>query len=282
MAGNCVQGGTNFFALRMKDIFDNHTPESFKDFRIGKWKRVFDVVVSVIVLIFFAPFMLLIAIAIKLESRGPVIFSSTRIGTGYDLFTFYKFRSMRDSAEKEREKFSDLNLYLINKHKTDEDILKKGCPECERLGYNCSTILYIEGIEICENWYLETKKRMSEMATFFKVQNDPRVTRVGRFIRKFNLDELPQLINVIKGDMSIVGNRPLPVYEAEKLTNDQMAYRFLAPAGITGLWQISKNRFESEEDRIKLDNMYAMVASPTTDIKILLKTLGTFFNRYNY
>lgn len=266
----------------MKAFFDNTKPESFEDFRIGKGKRFFDVFLASLVLIIFLPIMLIIALLIKIESRGPVIYKSTRVGTGYDLFTFYKFRSMHKTAEKERERFSDLNLYLINKHKNDNLLLEKGCPECARLGYHCSPILYIEGTEICENWYLEIKKKVSEMATFFKVQNDPRVTHIGHIIRRLNLDELPQLINVIKGDMSIVGNRPLPIYEAEKLTNDQMAYRFLSPAGITGLWQISKNRFESEEERIKLDNMYALVASPKKDLEIIIKTLGTFFNRNNY
>ncbi len=266
----------------MKAIFDNTKPESFNDFRIGKGKRVFDIIVASLALLISSPFMLIIALFIKIESRGPIIYKSNRVGTGYDVFTFYKFRSMRKSAEKERESFSELNLYLINKHKNDNLLIEKGCPECARLGYHCSPLLYIEGTEICENWYLEMKKKVTEMATFFKVQNDPRVTRFGQIIRRLNLDELPQLINVIKGDMSIVGNRPLPIYEAEKLTNDQMAYRFLAPAGITGLWQISKNRFESEEERIKLDNMYALIASPRKDLEIIFKTLGTFFNRNNY
>jgi hypothetical protein len=189
---------------------------------------------------------------------------------------------MRKTAEAEREKLSELNLYLINKHHTDSLKKLSGCPECEKLGRKCSPILYIEGTEICENWYLELKKRMSDMPTFFKVKDDPRVTRFGRIIRRTNLDELPQFYNVLKGDMSIVGNRPLPLYEAEKLTSDQLAYRFLAPAGITGMWQISRDRFNSEEERIKLDNMYAMIASPKKDLEIVFKSFLTFFDRHNY
>ena len=102
---------------------------------------------------------------------------------------------------------------------------------------------------------------------------------MGKFIRRTNLDELPQLYNVLKGDMSIVGNRPLPLYEAERLTTDQLSYRFLAPAGITGLWQIKKDRFQSEEERIALDNQYSMLVGPWVDLKILIKTIPTFFRK---
>jgi lipopolysaccharide/colanic/teichoic acid biosynthesis glycosyltransferase len=266
----------------MSIILNNKKPESFSDFRIGFGKRTFDIFFSLLAIIILSPVMLIIGLCILIESKGPVIYKSIRVGSGYDMFTFYKFRSMRKSAEEEREKLSDLNLYLINKHHHETVTKQTNCPECEKLGYNCSPMLYIEGTEICENWYLEIKKRMSEMPTFFKVKDDPRVTRFGKLIRRTNLDELPQFFNVLKGDMSIVGNRPLPLYEAEKLTSDQLAYRFLAPAGITGMWQISRDRFHSEEDRIKLDNMYAMISSPKKDIEIIAKSFLTFFNRHNY
>lgn len=112
-------------------------------------------------------------------------------------------------------------------------------------------------------------------ATFFKLKNDPRVTEVGKILRKTSLDELPQLINVLKGDMSIVGNRPLPLYEAQKLTSDTIALRFLAPAGITGLWQVTKRGKEemSEMERIKLDMVYARKNSFWYDIKIMFMTI---------
>lgn len=109
---------------------------------------------------------------------------------------------------------------------------------------------------------------------FFKVSNDPRVTRIGLFLRNTSLDELPQLFNVLKGDMSLVGNRPLPLYEATTLTTREWAERFMAPAGITGLWQISKRGKPkmSAEERISLDITYARNGSIRKDLKILLAT----------
>jgi lipopolysaccharide/colanic/teichoic acid biosynthesis glycosyltransferase len=175
-----------------------------------------------------------------------------------------------------------LNQYLINKNSKDTSSkLKDICPECKKLGYPCSPLLYIDGNQICENLYLQKKKLHSTQTTFFKVKNDPRVTRIGKLIRSTNIDELPQFINVLKGDMSIVGNRPLPLYEAEMLTTDQWALRFLAPAGITGSWQIKlggKNVI-SEEERKNLDNQYAINSSFWGDIKIIFKTIPVIFRK---
>jgi len=109
---------------------------------------------------------------------------------------------------------------------------------------------------------------------FFKIKDDPRVTKVGQFLRKTSLDELPQLINVLKGDMSLVGNRPLPLYEACSITVDKSAKRFLAPAGITGLWQVKgrSNLNLSVDERISMDIDYAEKQSFLYDMKILIKT----------
>ncbi len=123
---------------------------------------------------------------------------------------------------------------------------------------------------------IKQQKSLKKENAFLKVSRDPRVTRVGRILRNTSLDELPQFFNVWKGDMSIVGNRPLPLYEAELLTTDQWAKRFLAPAGITGLWQVTKRGKSgalSPEERKQLDVDYALNYSFWYDLKIIFKTI---------
>ena len=124
-------------------------------------------------------------------------------------------------------------------------------------------------------------KGLSAAPAFIKIKDDPRVTKAGSLMRNTSIDELPQLINVLKGDMSIVGNRPLPLYEAEKLTTDKYVLRFLAPAGLTGLWQVEKRgKAEmSEEERLMLDNAYAENYSLLGDIKLLFKTIPALFQK---
>lgn len=256
--------------------------KSFSDFRISKKKRIFDVIFASLAIIILFPVMLIIALLIKITSKGPILYVSNRAGTGYEIFKFYKFRTMYVGSDQKRAELSDLNLFLIHKNKHPKLNYSIKCPECERLGTWCSTVLFIDGTEICENHYHTLKREAEKKPIFFKIEHDPRTTKLGKILRKTNLDELPQFFNVLKGDMSIVGNRPLPLYEAEKLTTDYMAYRFLAPAGITGLWQVSKNRFESEEIRISLDNQYVLIASCKEDLIIILKTLTTFFRKNDY
>lgn len=262
----------------MAKKFKAYQKESFEQYRISFGKRLFDIVFSIISLLLFSPVWVIIAIAIKIDSPGPVMYISDRVGTGYDIFRFYKFRSMVKNADEQRSKLSGLNEYLIS-HKNHEHLFQNliECPECKKRGESCSPILYIEGVEICERLYLKKKKEVLLETAFFKVKDDPRITRVGRIIRSTHLDELPQFVNVLLGDMSIVGNRPLPLYEAVKLTTDDWAYRFMAPAGITGLWQINSDTMIEAEERIRLDNKYAMISTPLSDLKIVLKTIPSLF-----
>src|SRR5215217_1222282 len=205
-----------FFLVKFKLIKPQLSDLSAIDFtyKIPFSKRLFDILTSGFALLFLSPLLLLVGVIVALESKGPVIFKSKRVGTGYRIFDFYKFRSMRQGASEELKKLSDLNQY---------------------------------------------DKSESGDTTFVKLKNDPRITKFGSFIRKYSIDELPQLANVLLGDMSLVGNRPLPLYEAEMLTSNEWTMRFLGPAGLTGLWQVSRRGKAdmSERERKKLDNFYA-------------------------
>ena len=179
---------------------------------------------------------------------------------------------MQQGADAKLKDLKNSNQYA---KELKENAEEEECPDCKKLGHTCSPILYLDGYEICEKHYLRTKKKQNS-TTFIKIQNDPRITKVGKFIRNTSIDELPQLINVLKGDMSIVGNRPLPLYEAELLTTDDWSERFLAPAGLTGLWQVEKRGKSgdmSPEERKQLDNRYAKENSFLYDIGLIFKTI---------
>ncbi|MEO5966855.1 MAG: sugar transferase [Ferruginibacter sp.] len=201
-------------------------------------KRFLDITLSTIAIIMCLPIFLLIALAIRLESRGPIFYCANRAGKGFKVFKFFKFRTMVVDADKKVAELAKLNMY--------EGADEKG-------------------------------------PKFFKVKNDPRITRLGSFLRNTSLDELPQLFNVLIGDMSIVGNRPLPLYEANSLTTDEFAERFMAPAGITGLWQISKRGKEdmSISERMSLDIKYARSSTLKGDLKIIWKTPSVLLQKTN-
>jgi lipopolysaccharide/colanic/teichoic acid biosynthesis glycosyltransferase len=129
--------------------------------------------------------------------------------------------------------------------------------------------------------HLNQYSQSGNKANFFKIANDPRITKVGRFLRNTSLDELPQLFNVLKGDMSLVGNRPLPLYEAATLTTNDFVERFMAPAGITGLWQIKKRGKSdmSVEERIMLDISYARKSTLLYDLWIMANTPGALIQK---
>ena len=155
--------------------------------------------------------------------------------------------------------------------------------ESDMLISDDETMLVGDDFVMAESDFNKLKEEENNNA-FVKIENDPRVTKVGKFIRKYSIDELPQLFNILKGDMSIVGNRPLPLYEAEKLTSDNSIDRFMAPAGLTGLWQVEergKGGNMSAEERKQLDITYGQTYNFKLDMKIIFRTLFSFVQKEN-
>lgn len=248
-------------------------------FRLPLWKRTFDIAASLGAIICLSPIFIFTAIAIELESRGNIIYKSKRVGCNYKVFDFYKFRSMYPDADKRLAKYKTQNQYKAESTDIPSDPVSLSQQKQQQEG----TILVSDNHIIAEQDYL--KNKLADQAnTFFKIENDPRVTHVGRLIRKYSIDELPQLFNILKGDMSVVGNRPLPIYEAEQLTSDNYVERFTAPAGLTGLWQVEKRGNGgslSPEERKQLDIQYAHDFSFGLDLKIILKTFTAFIQKEN-
>lgn len=229
-------------------------------------KRGFDVLASSLLIIALFPVLICIALAIRLESKGSVFYAAKRVGRGYQVFPFFKFRSMVVDADKRLASIQHLNQYQT------ESTLEAIAPETALEAQTGFTDFVVSD----EGAFDETSYKVHQQAQgqFVKVVQDPRITRVGKFLRNTSLDELPQLFNVLLGHMSLVGNRPLPLYEAEQMTTDMAVERFSAPAGITGLWQV-KERGGSEADpekRIAYDVEYARTASWKLDFWILFKT----------
>ena len=190
---------------------------------------------------------------------------------------------MYPDADKRLKELEHLNQYsnAEGEEELSDGIIKEST---ENPG---GTILFGDEEEVEESAHIQRQKQKQDKA-FVKFENDPRITKVGQIIRKLSIDELPQLINVIKGDMSIVGNRPLPLYEAEMLTTDEWTDRFNGPAGITGLWQVEargKSSKMSPEERKGLDNKYVEIANSKysfwKDLWIILRTIPAVFQKEN-
>ena len=190
-------------------------------------KRILDIVFSFILLIFLSPVFFILAILIKLDSKGPVFYKHPRIGYNEEEFLCYKFRSMVENANKK------LNTL--------------------------------------------TQNSLQQNKAFLKLEDDARITKIGKFIRKYSLDELPQLFNVLKGEMSLVGPRPIVKWELEQIKKIYHNYSykkmFKVLPGITGLWQVSGRSLLSDEKRLELEIFYVDNWSLNFDIKILLKTI---------
>ena len=190
-------------------------------------KRTFDLVFSTVLLVLLSPILLASAIAVKLSSRGPVIYHSTRPGMAGRPFRCFKFRTMRVHADQVQADLESLN---------------------------------------------------EASGALFKIRQDPRLTSVGRLLRRFSLDELPQLVNVIRGEMSLVGPRPLPMRDFERL-EDWHKKRYLVLPGITGLWQVSGRSELDFDDLVRLDFLYLERWSVFLDLVIMLKTIPAVLSR---
>ena len=292
-----------FISDRENILFDNEAPKhTILRFQIPIWKRMFDIVFSALAIVILSPIFIITAIAIRLESPGPILFKSKRVGTNYTIFDFLKFRSMYiDAEERLKELSKDHNQYAAassdDNHKEEEDNKTITAPlgekaEQDMIDMGMESMMMISDEEVmlvgddfvmAESDFNKQKQEDIDNA-FVKIENDPRITKVGRFIRKYSIDELPQLFNILKGDMSIVGNRPLPLYEAEKLTADSSIDRFMAPAGLTGLWQVEergKGGNMSAEERKQLDIIYGQTYNFLLDLKIILRTFRAFVQKGN-
>jgi lipopolysaccharide/colanic/teichoic acid biosynthesis glycosyltransferase len=189
-------------------------------------KRTFDLVIATGILLVFAIPMLLISIAIKLDSRGPVLFAQRRVGRGGKTFRLFKFRTMADDAEERHEE--------LMKQSRDP------------------------------NW--------------LDLERDPRVTRAGRFLRRTSLDELPQLLNVLRGEMSLVGPRPLPEAEDRMVAGYARGRLDLTP-GVSGLWQVLGRTVIPFDEMVKLDYMYVTNWSLWLDLRLMIQTLPAVLGR---
>ena len=285
-----------FISDRESILFDDERPRyHMLKFKIPIWKRLFDIVFSILAIIVTSPIFILTAIAIRLESKGPIVFKSKRVGTNYTIFDFLKFRSMYVDAEQRLQELSkDHNQYTAHEQEEHKTIVAPLGDQAEQamfdMGMESEMMISDEEIMLVGDDFVVAESDFSKQKeeeinnAFIKIENDPRVTKVGRFIRKYSIDELPQLFNILKGDMSVVGNRPLPLYEAEKLTADKSIDRFMAPAGLTGLWQVEergKGGAMSAEERKQLDITYGQTYNFMLDMKIILRTFFVFKQKEN-
>ena len=227
--------------------------------------------------------LLIVAAVIAFDSKGPIIYKSKRAGANFHVFNMYKFRTMKVEADQLLGQLASNNIYAKTETKADStDAAAEPCSVCQANGVPCQKLLFDHDHHICEKHYLQETQ---DKAKFMKFRNDPRITRIGTFLRNSSIDELPQLFNILVGDMSLVGNRPLPLYEAEKLTSDEFARRFAGPAGLTGLWQVKKRGKGqgpmSDEERTLLDIEYSSTFSFKTDALIIWQTLFSLWQKEN-
>lgn len=201
--------------------------------------RIFNIIGSLAGIIIFSPLMLLISIAIKLSSKGPVLFMQKRMGYRGEQFTFLKFRSMRTDTDD----------------KIHQEYVRK----------------LIEG----QNSEINSGTQQDPV---YKIKNDPRITTIGRFLRRTSLDELPQFFNVLSGKMSLVGPRPPIPYEVESYKTWHLRRILDVKPGITGIWQVNGRSMTTFDEMVRMDLQYVARRSIFLDLKLVFQTLGAVFN----
>lgn len=219
--GNAAQDISSVSTKKYKEVLIKKTPYKIV-------KRGLDVIFASIGLVLLSPIFAIIALVIKIESKGPVFFKHTRIGKDGKIIKIYKFRSMVENAE---------------------DLIQKFTPE-----------------------------QMKEYKENYKLIDDPRITKIGKFLRKTSLDELPQLINIIKGELSIIGPRPVVQEELEKYGSNAQKFLSVTP-GLTGYWAANGRSDTSYEERMEMELFYVDNLSFGLDVKIFFKTFGAVIKR---
>ncbi len=216
----------NIYALENTEVSNENILKRQSPYRYIK--RFMDVILATIALVVLSPIFLIIAIAIKIESKGPVFFKHTRIGKNGKIIKLYKFRSMVINAE---------------------ELIKSFTPE-----------------------------QMKEYKENYKLTNDPRITKIGKFLRKTSLDELPQLLNIIKGDLSIIGPRPVVTDELEKYGANTEKFLSVTP-GLTGYWAANGRSCTTYEQRMQMELYYIDNLSLKMDVKVFFKTIEAVIKR---
>jgi lipopolysaccharide/colanic/teichoic acid biosynthesis glycosyltransferase len=217
--GTRTYGGA--IALEYRDWLSRSTHVARPRTRLLWIKRAVDVIGAAGLLVALSPLLLLVALLVKLNSRGPALFVQKRVGRACRVFRMYKFRTMVDGAEELEDRILEEN------------------PE----------------------------------STFLKTPGDGRVTFLGSYLRKYSLDELPQLVNVLRGEMSLIGPRPLLISDFRKFPKQHQMRRFAAVPGMTGLWQVSGRSETTDRERMDLDREYVDRWSLGLDLEILLRTI---------
>lgn len=216
----------NIYALENTEVSNENILKRQSPYRYIK--RFMDVILATIALVVLSPIFLIIAIAIKIESKGPVFFKHTRIGKNGKIIKLYKFRSMVINAE---------------------ELIKSFTPE-----------------------------QMKEYKENYKLTNDPRITKIGKFLRKTSLDKLPQLLNIIKGDLSIIGPRPVVTDELEKYGANTEKFLSVTP-GLTGYWAANGRSCTTYEQRMQMELYYIDNLSLKMDVKVFFKTIEAVIKR---